>query len=212
MVYSMSMIPGQMDDAQTEPSANGTPAQIIIRPMALKDIDAVQVIDRLCFALPWPASAYRYELNENPMSRLWVAERTIPDGSPVIVGVVVLWFILDEAHVATIAVHPNQQRLGIGRSLMLAALRQAVANNSSMATLEVRTGNQAARQLYSDLGFEIVGRRPRYYRDNNEDALIMTVSPLGQTYLTRLENMANASASKTPANNAHQAESDEEEI
>ena len=162
-------------------------APVRIRPMRLDDIDQVVLIDRLSFSLPWPASAFRYELVNNPTSLLWVAELEFPDGSRGVVGAVVVWMILDEAHIATLAVHPEYRRQKISQQLLIVALRQAIERGAALATLEVRSSNLAAQALYKHFKFEVVGRRPRYYQDNMEDALIMTADfsqPIsaGQSY------------------------------
>ena len=141
-----------------------------IRPMQDRDIPAVQAIDRAAFPVPWPPSAYDHELHHSPHSRLWVAEE---DGR--VVGFAVLWLILDEAHVATIAVHPDFRRRGIGQQLLQTMLAAARAAKMRLITLEVRAGNAAAQALYRRFGFRVVGRRPKYYTDNREDALIMTL-------------------------------------
>ena len=142
--------------------------------MRLDDIDQAILIDRLSFSLPWPASAFRHELVNNPSSQLWVAELDLADGNPCVVGAVVVWMILDEAHIATLAVHPDYRRQGISQQLLVTVLRQAIERGAAQATLEVRANNLAAQALYKKFKFEIVGRRPRYYQDNYEDALIMT--------------------------------------
>jgi len=169
--------------------------------MRLDDIDQVILIDRLSFSLPWPASAFRHELVNNPSSLLWVAEQDMADGDPCVVGAVVVWMIMDEAHIATLAVHPDYRRHGISQQLLVTVLRQAIERGAALATLEVRANNQAAQSLYKKFKFEIVGRRPRYYQDNFEDALIMTVD-LSQrispklSYLEWLET--NREASRLP--------------
>lgn len=145
-------------------------SSVLIRPMRLEDLEAVVTIERLSFTLPWSERAYRYELTENAAARLWVAEE-----AGQVVGMLVLWLILDEAHIATLAVHPAHRQRGIARRLLLQALRSAWQEGARQAFLEVRQSNLAAQRLYQQLGFEISGRRPRYYRDNNEDALLMTL-------------------------------------
>lgn len=159
---------------------------INIRPMIAEDIERVHLIDKLSFTLPWPINSYRYELFENPASILHVAEVTLEDGLKVIAGMIVTWLIIDEAHVATIAVHPNFRRRGIGHSLLLTSLREAIHQGAKVATLEVRQGNASATNLYSQFGFKEEGRRPRYYHDNQEDAIIMTVTEIDENYLNRL--------------------------
>lgn len=162
---------------------------LLVRRMELEDLEQVQAIDRSSFSLPWPSSAYRYELKENPLSLLWVAELHQPDGRGLIVGMIVVWLILDEAHIATIAVHPEYRGLGIARRLLVSALRDSIQKGARLATLEVRTSNLAAQKLYRHFRFEVLGSRPRYYRDNNEDALIMTLSGLGEADFEWLEKL-----------------------
>jgi len=143
---------------------------VLIRRMTLEDVPAVHEIDTLSFSLPWPERSFRFELTENPVARGWVAEV----GSR-IAAMLVLWFIIDEAHVATIAVHPDFRRQGIGEQILLYALRSAQAEGAYRAFLEVRAGNVAAQTMYKKYGFEVAGVRRGYYRDNNEDALLMNL-------------------------------------
>ncbi len=155
--------------------------------MQNQDIDPVTAIDRASFSMPWPASAYRYELNENPRSLLWVAEINNNNGESFPVGMIVVWMILDEAHIATIAVNPEFRGRGIAKSMLVIALREAIRHGATSATLEVRASNIAAQNLYHQFQFQVAGYRPRYYRDNNEEALIMTASNLNQSYLAWLD-------------------------
>jgi ribosomal-protein-alanine N-acetyltransferase len=163
---------------------------VSVRPMREQDLQQVQAIDRLSFSMPWPESAYRFELRENPLSLLWVAEAALKSGLEQVVGVIVVWLVVDEVHIATLAVHPDFRGRGIAKLLLVAALKAAIQRGLQSATLEVRANNEVAQRLYQQFGFQIVGRRPRYYRDNNEDALIMTASRLGIEYLGWLESGA----------------------
>jgi len=142
----------------------------LIRRMTLEDVPAVHEIDELSFSLPWPERSFRFELTANPVSRGWVAEA---DGK--IAAMLVLWFIIDEAHIATIAVHPDFRRQGIGEQILLHALRSVQDEGARRAFLEVRVGNVAAQAMYKKYGFEVAGVRPGYYKDNNEDALLMNL-------------------------------------
>ncbi|MGD9092739.1 MAG: ribosomal protein S18-alanine N-acetyltransferase [Anaerolineales bacterium] len=153
-----------------------TDIQFIVRPMQMNDLEQVSIIDRASFSLPWPASAFRYELLHNPSSLLYVAEAFLPGGKRLVVGSIVVWMILDEAHIATIAVEPEFRGKGVSQELLATVLMDAIHKGARLATLEVRAHNVIAQSLYQHFGFIVVGRRPRYYRDNNEDALIMTVN------------------------------------
>lgn len=146
-----------------------------IRPMQESDLEQVHYIDQVSFSLPWPKKAFWYELIENQNSLLWVAENASPLQMSVITGMIVVWFIVDEAHIATLAVHPDYRNRGIARALVRVALIRAMQKGAISATLEVRASNLVAQHLYQSLGFSSVGRRKRYYKDNNEDAIIMTL-------------------------------------
>lgn len=158
--------------------------KIAIRPMVLDDLPTVLTIDRMSFPTPWSERSYRFELERNPTSRLFVAESMGHD-EPVIVGFLGYWLIVDEVHISTIAVHPDFRRKGIGEKMLMTALDQAIRSGAALATLEVRVSNQAAVDLYDKHGFQIVGRRSKYYRDNNEDALLMTLTNLRERLGTK---------------------------
>jgi ribosomal-protein-alanine N-acetyltransferase len=146
---------------------------LAIRRMTLEDVPTVHEIDTLSFSLPWPERSFRFELTENPVSRGWVAE-----SGGRIAAMLVLWLIVDEAHIATIATHPDFRRQGIGERLMIAALLSARAEGAARAFLEVRAGNAGALALYKKYSFVVAGIRPRYYKDNNEDAILMNLENL----------------------------------
>lgn len=152
--------------------------RITFRPMRKDDLDSVMVIDRLSFSMPWPKSAYIHDLIDNPSALLRVAEIDSNSSSSQIVGMVDTWLILDEAHIGTLAVHPDFRGRGIASKLIELALLEAYEKGASRAMLEVRASNHAAQSLYNKYGFVIVHRRPRYYYDNKEDALSMNLDNL----------------------------------
>ena len=166
----------------------------ILRHMAAGDLEQAARLDALSFVRPWPPPAFAREL-DNPRAHCWVTEArtdgglefpalatpplpplTIPPGEPAVVAILVYWLVLDEAHIATLAVHPTLRRRGLGRQILLRALSEALAAGARTSYLEVRESNTAAQELYRDLGFEVTGRRPRYY--GTEDAILMTLEPL----------------------------------
>jgi len=149
---------------------------VLIRKMTLDDIEQVIAIDRVSFSLPWPERSFRFELTDNPASRCWVAE---VDGK--IVGMIVVWLIVDEVHVATIATHPEFRQQGIAKNLLAHALQHLSTEGAQSSFLEVRASNLAAQDLYRKFGFEESGVRRRYYRDNDEDAILMTLSAIPET-------------------------------
>jgi ribosomal-protein-alanine N-acetyltransferase len=160
--------------------------QLCIRSMKAKDLEAVHAIDKLSFSLPWPKSSYRYELEKNPASRLWVAEMEHDQGHHQVVGMIVIWRLVDEVHIATIAVEQAYRRQGIAYRLVFHALRNCVDEGYTFATLEVRESNLPAQALYHRFGFDVVGRRQGYYKDNNEDALLMSLQSLDPAHLEEI--------------------------
>ena len=152
--------------------------KITFRPMRKDDLDSVMVIDRLSFSLPWPKNAYLNDLNNNEKALLRVAEASTNRNEARVVGMIDLWLILDEAHIATLAVHPDYRGRGIATRLIELVLLEAHELGTSRVMLEVRTSNHAAQALYKQFGFKVVHRRPRYYVDNKEDALLMNLDDL----------------------------------
>ena len=148
-----------------------------IRMMMTDDLPAVSQIDELSFSQPWPPTAFEVEL-ANKGARCWVAEQTDmagEAGKTRVIAALIIWRVLDEAHIATIAVHPDFRQQGTGKQLLLVGMQAAYAEGARIFHLEVRAGNLAAQKMYANFGFEIVGRRPGYYKNNGEDALLMTL-------------------------------------
>lgn len=90
-----------------------------------------------------------------------------------IVGFAGLWLMVDEAHVTTIAMHPDFRRRGLGEYMLASLIDIAYEIGAKWVTLEVRVTNYNAQNLYRKYGFREAGLRHRYYSDNQEDALIM---------------------------------------
>ena len=148
--------------------------KVFIRKMTEADVPAVSRIDQMSFSLPWPEHSFHYEVSENRVARCLVAETE----DKRIAAMIVSWIIVDEMHIATIATHPDFRRQGIGRQLLTQALLDGREAGARLAFLEVRDGNEAAQAMYREFGFRITGKRARYYRDNGEDAILMTLEPL----------------------------------
>jgi ribosomal-protein-alanine N-acetyltransferase len=149
------------------------PVMIVVDRMQIADLEAVHEIERDSFSTPWPAHAYQHELENNRLAHYLVAR-----SGDQVVGFAGIWLLVDEAHITTFATRGIWRRQGIGERLLLALLDLSIARGANEATLEVRPSNEPARRLYEKYGFKVVGVRPRYYSDNNEDALIMTTPEL----------------------------------
>jgi [ribosomal protein S18]-alanine N-acetyltransferase len=141
----------------------------VIESMEECHLAEVIEIERDLFPAPWSAGMFQQEVEEKWLSRSFVA---LLDGR--VVGYVIAWFLQGEVHVLNLAVAKSHQRRGIARRLLRHILDFAEEHKSHMVTLEVRVSNEPARALYMSMGFAPVGIRRRYYRDNNEDALVMT--------------------------------------
>ena len=173
------------------------PLKLQIVPMRVTDLPAVHAIERASFDSPWPPDAYRSELETNRLAQYLVVRAG--DDVAAYGG---MWLMVDEAHVITFAVHPAWRRQRVGERLLLSMLDLAVDAGAREATLEVRLSNLPARRLYEKFGFRPVGLRPRYYGDNNEDALIMTTDQLRdppmRERLARLREAIDAAPAPVP--------------
>ena len=136
-------------------------------PMREAHVAAVAEMEKLCFSDPWSENSVRYELT-NPLSYWLVAM----EGDRV-AGYVGSQTVLDEADMMNIAVHPDFRRQGIARTMVETLVAELKEKNVRSLTLEVRVSNDPAISLYHQMGFVQVGRRPNYYRNPREDALIL---------------------------------------
>jgi [ribosomal protein S18]-alanine N-acetyltransferase len=148
---------------------------VLLRKMTLDDVEQVIAIDQVSFSLPWPQRSFQFELTDNPASRCLVAES---DGR--VVGMLVGWLIVDEIHIATIATHPDFRHQGIGKKLLSLALDSAREEGALSSFLEVREGNTVALEMYRKFGYVEDGRREGYYKDNGEDAILMSLTSLNR--------------------------------
>lgn len=139
-------------------------------PMRRRHLRSVLRIEAQVYPRPWTLALFLGELGLRS-SRHYVVARV--DG--VVVGYAGLMMSLDEAHVTNIAVDPAWQRHSIGSRLLLNLTRAACGRGARHMTLEVRTSNEPAQQMYRRFGFETEGVRKNYYAETGEDALIMWV-------------------------------------
>ena len=151
----------------------------LVTPMTLADLDAIMPLERECFRDPWSRHMYVVDLTQNSLATYLVLRPHSSRGevSEPVLAYGGFWLLMEEAHIATIASHPRWRGCGLAQWLMLALLEAALARGAERSTLEVRVGNVPAQRLYEKLGYEVVGMRPRYYRDG-EDGFIMTTPPL----------------------------------
>jgi ribosomal-protein-alanine N-acetyltransferase len=156
---------------------------VTIEPMRRRHVPAVARIEKLTSTNPWSADLFRGELALPEVQRTY---RVAKAGSR-LVGYGGLMFVLDEAHVTTLSVHPDHQGQGIGTRLLTALVREALDRGTRALTLEVRASNGAAQALYRRFGFVPAGVRKNYYAEVGEDAVIMWAHDIdGPEYAERL--------------------------
>ena len=135
--------------------------------MQPEHVAAVVGMERQCFSDPWSEKSVASEL-DNPLS-LWL----IAEADGVVAGYVGSQTVLDSADMMNLAVSQDFRRQGIGEQLVNSLTEALAEKGVKTLLLEVRISNEPAKQLYQKLGFEIVGKRPRYYEKPREDALIL---------------------------------------
>jgi len=170
-------------------------------------VPRVVEIERLAYTTPWPPSAYRREIQENRMARyivvrdMWLkppiahaspeeAKRPFPlsllsrPANPVppeamnIIAFAGMWHMINEAHITTIATHPDYRGRGVGELMLSTLIGIAYTTQARYVTLEVRVSNTVAQNLYRKYGFAQTSIRRRYYSDNHEDAYVMSTQDI----------------------------------
>ena len=141
--------------------------RLIFRPMTQGDADAVAELELKCFAMPWSRADFFHEVKNE------LAEYVVGELDKKIVAYAGAWVSFEQAEVMHVAVEPKLRGQGIGTLLFGELIKAVKARGAKSITLEVRPSNAAAIKLYESFGLKSVGRRKNYYRDNDEDALIM---------------------------------------
>jgi ribosomal-protein-alanine N-acetyltransferase len=144
--------------------------------MRLDDIEEILEIEPVAFGSHhWSHQSFVNELN-NTMGNYFAA---VDDGFKRLCGYSGFWLIGDEAHITTLAVHPDHRRQHIGERLLVNDIIEAKRVGARWITLEVRVSNEAAQKLYYKYGFKNLGVRRNYYQDNDEDALVLWTENIG---------------------------------
>jgi ribosomal-protein-alanine N-acetyltransferase len=145
-------------------------------PMTNADLPAVMEMERVSFPSPWSIETYRRELIVHNAS-YWVVRPgvKIEGDVPPLLAYAGMWLLGEDAHITTIATHPQWRRRRIGEWLLIHMADVARSHGVSALTLEVRLHNLAAQALYEKLGFVAVGLRRGYYQDTGEDARLLTL-------------------------------------
>jgi len=146
-------------------------AGVNIRAARDGDMLSVGLIERDSFADPWGPREFESAL-QAPQTIFLIAE----DADGVVQGYAIALAVLDEAEILNLAVHPRFRGQGIGGSLLDSAVDHVKSRGAEQIYLEVRESNDAAKKLYAARGFDVITRRPRYYRHPVEDALVLRLA------------------------------------
>ena len=167
--------------------------ELTLRYMDAPDLPTVVEIDEASFKPAWPERSYRFEINESQVSFMAVLEKleerelsgfkrllnslqgksSETEAKPVIVAYGGLWKIAEEAHISTIASHPDYRGKKYGEIVLAGMIGRAIVLGADYVVLEVRVSNTIAQKLYEKYGFTIEGVKPKYYHHDNEDAYDM---------------------------------------
>ena len=162
--------------------------EIFITPMLKEDIPQIAEIESSAYGKHhWSKDAFYSEV-DNKVAKYYSAKNSNGE----ILGYAGTWHIVDEAHITTIAVKPEERRKHIAECLIVKSLEDCYNEFIKYITLEVRVSNIPAIKLYEKYGFKSLGKRKGYYQDNNEDALIMwTENIFSDEYKQLFENNKN---------------------
>lgn len=138
-----------------------------VRKGVKKDWMGIVEIENQSFSTPWSSNAIK-ESFDNPLMQYWVVE-----ADNKILGYIGVLHVLDEGQITNVAVHQEYRRLGIATVLIEQVKDWSKEDKIQQLILEVRTGNEAAKKLYTQQGFKVLGTRKNYYTKPVEDGLIM---------------------------------------
>lgn len=149
------------------------PEGLLVRPARVEDIAAVAALEAQLFPDPWPRHLFLQE-----MGQPFRFQRVIVDHWGALAAYLFACWQVDELHILKVATHPVYQRQGLATSLLDMALAEAKRMGGRGLVLEVRPSNRSAFLLYRRLGYQVLGRRRRYYSDG-EDATVMFLPVAG---------------------------------
>jgi ribosomal-protein-alanine N-acetyltransferase len=136
---------------------------------ARRYLDQIMEIENLSFPTPWSLRSFQAEI-ASAHSRLWILKSRKD-----MIGYICFWMFANEIQLINVAVHPFMRNKGFGGHLLAGLIKTGESKGIHALWLEVRPTNVSALRLYRKYGFEEVYRRPRYYRDTGEDAIVMSL-------------------------------------
>ncbi|UCG13201.1 MAG: GNAT family N-acetyltransferase [Deltaproteobacteria bacterium] len=157
-----------------------TAPAILIEAMRPNDLAEVLIIQQDGLSSLWSEASFAAEIEE-PDASLYVARLMGVEKKCQVLGYICFWVVADEIQMANLAVHIHYRRRGVGRQLVLYALRTGYRAGARLAVLEVSLANAAAKALYEKLSFVPIHGRPFYYPESREAALVLKLS-LGRAW------------------------------
>jgi ribosomal-protein-alanine N-acetyltransferase len=152
---------------------------VLLRLATAPDLPALAALEAACFTHPWTEAQIAEELSVDAPGGVYVLEgRARPGEGAGIRAYCAFRVVVDEMHVMNVAVAAEARRRGLARHLLAFALRRAARAGARSAFLELRAGNSGALALYQSLGFRTLSRRPGYYQQPAEDALLLGLEGL----------------------------------
>jgi ribosomal-protein-alanine N-acetyltransferase len=156
-------------------------SELQIVPATVDMLPDILALEEACFSSPWTRRMLEAEFTNNQFAHFLVARQqgeSITRAESTIVGYHCFWIVFEELRLMNLAVRESMRRRGVGGALVTEALRLGLEHAATRAVLEVRASNDPARSLYTRLGFVQISRRPRYYTNPIEDAVLMEMDPL----------------------------------
>ena len=152
---------------------SATAERVDFRRLELRDLNAIEKIERASYPTPWSRSMFAGELAKPSSISLGAFDPETGE----LLGYLIISRYVDAWHVMNVAVAPERRRQGIARRLLTELFSRTNDDGHRGYTLEVRVSNEVAIKLYEQAGFKARGVRRGYYTDNREDALIMWRDP-----------------------------------
>ena len=151
-----------------------------IRMATLENLDVLVVLEEASFSVPWSKKSFEAELRGNQFSRILMITHS-EDGLEVqAIGYICVWMVFEEIRFLNLAIHPEFRRRGLATRLIREAIRLGREEGCCRGMLEVRESNHAAKKLYESFHFQAYATRKSYYTNPTEDAILMTLEPLGR--------------------------------
>lgn len=135
--------------------------------LSQEDAQDIAFIENECFSSPWSVQSIKDSMSCN---NTFIGIRE----NDKLIGYLSLYESLNEGYINNIAVLKESRRKGVAKALLTEIIRYAVLKGLVFISLEVRQTNTPAQNLYSSFGFKEEGRRKNYYKNPNEDAIILT--------------------------------------